>query len=185
MDAETYITLRRLQNRYADIVTRRAWPELAEIFRPDCRLDLDLADRTARHVGPDAIGHFIAESIARFSFFHFVPLNTVIEIDEPSGHAAARLYIHELRVEQETGRRSDAYGVYHDVFERKDTGQWWFARRHYGSFSRTAPETSREDQVVFPLPEWDLRELLTEAVRGAKRPGAAGDHSASGSPKDS
>ncbi len=43
IDQETidYIALRRLQNSYADIVTRRAWPELARIFVPDIEVVID------------------------------------------------------------------------------------------------------------------------------------------------
>ncbi|MDG2307680.1 MAG: nuclear transport factor 2 family protein [Candidatus Binatia bacterium] len=162
MSTETYVALRRLQNRYADIVTRRAWAELAEIFRPDCRLDLDLGDRSATFTGPGEVGAFIGKAIEPFSFFQFVILNTVIEIDEESDRAAARMYMHELRVEADTGRRTDAYGVYHDRFDRDADGCWRFARRRYGSFSRTAPEGVPGDQVVFPLPEIDLRTLLAE-----------------------
>lgn len=162
MSTESYIALRRLQNRYADIVTRRAWPELAEIFRPDCRLDLDLGDRVATYTGPAEIGTFIGNAISGFSFFQFVILNTVIEIDDPACVAAARMYMHELRVGREDGRRTDAYGVYHDRFERDGGGRWWFARRRYASFSRTAPQGAAEDQVVFPLPEIDLQTVLED-----------------------
>lgn len=162
MNQDTYITLRRLQNRYADIVTRRAWPELAEIFRPDCRLDLYLGDRSADFTGPEAIGGFISGAIERFAFFQFVVLNTVMEIDEASGRAAARMYMQEMRTEQDSGRRTDAYGVYHDVFDRDDNGRWWFRRRRYGSFSRTAAPDAPGDQVVFPVPEFDLLALLAE-----------------------
>lgn len=162
METAAYIALRRLQNRYADIVTRRAWTELEEVFRPQCRLELELGDRSETHVGPEAVGEFIGTAIAKFSFFQFVILNTVIEIDVATGRAAARMYIHELRQDEETGRRTDAYGVYHDQFDRDEAGRWWFARRRYGSFSRTAPEDASEDQLVFPLPQTDLRALLDE-----------------------
>lgn len=158
-----YVRLRRLQNRYADVVTRRAWPELAEIFRPDCRLDLSLGDRTRTLTGPEEIGRFIGGAISGFSFFEFVILNTVLEIDPSLGRAASRTYIHELRVERASGRRTDAFGVYHDRFERDASGRWWFARRRYGSFSRTAAPEAPEEQIVFPLPEMDLGRLLEEA----------------------
>jgi hypothetical protein len=164
-DEETinYIAQRRLQNRYADIVTRRAWPELGEIFHPDCTLDLSLGDRSAQFVGPKAVGTFIGESVERFSFFQFVVLNTVFEIRSSENKAVARMYIHELRVERATGKRTDAYGVYHDRFVRDENSGWRFIERHYGSFSRTAPAESREDQVVFPLPERDLAAWIAES----------------------
>ena len=162
-EAAQYISVRRLQNRYADIVTRRAWPELGEIFLPDCRLELDLVDRSDTFTGPQEVGDFIATAIEGFSFFEFVILNTVVEIDLDVSRAAARTYIQELRVERASGRRTNAYGVYHDLFKRDEGGRWWFSRRRYGSFSRTAPAESTEDQLVFPLPEIDLRMLLNEA----------------------
>ena len=158
-----YISLRRLQNRYADIVTRRAWPELREIFHPDCTLNLELGDRSAQFSGPDAVGKFIGESVERFSFFQFVVLNTVLEIQGSRNKAVARMYIHELRVERATGKRTDAYGVYHDRFVRDEAAGWRFEKRYYGSFSRTAPEDAAEDQVVFDLPERDLKTWIEES----------------------
>lgn len=160
MDTDSYVALRRLQSRYADIVTRRSWGELREIFQPGCGLVLDLGDRRLSYRGPDEIGAFIDGSIAQYSFFQFVVLNTVMEIDEPGGRAASRIYMHELRVGREDGRRSDAYGVYHDLFERDASGAWRFADRLYNSFSRTAPAEAPEDQVVFPLVALDLKEVL-------------------------
>ena len=164
-DQETtdYIALRRLQNRYADIVTRRAWPELAEIFHPDCTLNLELGDRSAQFAGPEAVGKFIGDSVERFSFFQFVVLNTVLEIRSSRNKAVARMYIHELRVESATGKRTDAYGVYHDRFIRDESAGWRFQKRYYGSFSRTAPDDAAEDQVVFPLPERNLSTWIDES----------------------
>lgn len=162
-ETANYIALRRLQNRYADIVTRRAWPELGEIFHPDCTLDLSLGDRSAQFVGPKAVGTFIGESVERFSFFQFVVLNTVFEIRSSENKAVARMYIHELRVESASGKRTDAYGVYHDRFVREEETGWRFIERHYGSFSRTAPAEAAEDQVVFPLPERNLVTWITES----------------------
>jgi hypothetical protein len=152
--AETveYVALRRLQNRYADIVTRRAWAELHEIMRPTCTLDLDLGDRTMRYDGPGAIGDFIGTELQRFSFFEFVILNTVVDVHVDDGHAAGRMYMQELRQDVDGGRRTNAFGVYHDVFEQDGDGRWWFARRRYASYSRTAIEGPENEQVVFDLP---------------------------------
>ena len=52
----------------------------------------------------------------------------------------------------------NAYGLYHDRFERHD-GTWWLARRRYGSFSRTIAPGPEHEQVVFPLPLHDLGTL--------------------------
>ena len=68
------------------------------------------------------------------------------------------MYMQELRQNVSDGRRTNAYGVYHDRFERHE-GRWWFAHRRYGSYSRTAVLGPEHEQVVFPLPEFDLRSL--------------------------
>ncbi len=151
-DTADYLAIRRLQNRYADIVTRRAWAELHDLMTPDCSLDLDLGDRQLAFSGPDAIGAFIDESIQRFSFFHFVPLNTVMDIDVAAGQAEARLWMVELRQNAADGRRTDAYGLYRDHLRRGDDGRWRLATRRYSSFSRTADPSADVDQLIFPLP---------------------------------
>lgn len=150
-DTAGYIAIRRLQNRYADIVTRRAWPELHDLMMPGCTLDLDLGDRQLSFEGPDAIGTFIDESIRRFSFFHFVPLNTVMDIDVEAGEADVRLWMVELRQNVSDGRRTDAYGLYRDRL-RRDDDRWRLTARRYSSFSRTADPDADEDQLIFPLP---------------------------------
>jgi hypothetical protein len=159
--AETvaYTALRRLQNRYADIVTRRAWPELAEIMTPDCEVVVDTMDRQLTVRGPAEAGEFIAAQLAQFSFFEFVVLNTVMNIDVAAGSAGARMYMHELRQGVADGRRTDAYGVYHDRLERDRSGRWWFANRRYRSYSRTAPPEAEFDQEVFDVPQIPLDEL--------------------------
>lgn len=151
--------VRRLHHAYADIVTRRAWGELHDLMRPTCTLDLDLGNRTMRFDGPDAIGEFIGNELERFSFFEFVILNSVVKVDVAGGTAGARLYMQELRQDVDGGRRTNAYGVYHDHFERDVDGRWWIARRRYGSFSRTAAPGSEVDQDVFPLPVFPLDRL--------------------------
>jgi hypothetical protein len=145
-DALDYLDIRRLQNRYADIV------------RPGCRLELNLGDNMMAFDGPQAIGDFIAEQLTQFSFFEFVILNTVIEIDVEAGVAGGRMYMQELRQNVSDGRRTNAFGVYHDRFERHD-GAWWLAHRRYGSFSRTITQGPENEQAVFPLPVFDLRDL--------------------------
>lgn len=159
--AETvaYTALRRLQNRYADIVTRRAWDELAEIMTPDCEVVVDTMDSQFTFADPRETGVFIARQLEQFSFFQFVVLNTVMKIDVANGSAGARMYMHEMRQGAGDGRRTDAYGVYHDRFERDRTGRWWFANRRYRSFSRTASAEAAFDQEVFAVPVISLDEL--------------------------
>jgi len=151
-----YIAIRRLQNRYADIVTRRVWPELHEVMRASCVVTVDVVDRQIEFDGPGAIGDFIGTQLEQYDFFEFVILNTVMEIDADQGEASARMYIQEARQNVADGRRSDSFGVYHDRFERDESGRWWFARRHYRSYARTNPADSSTDLTVFELPERDL-----------------------------
>jgi hypothetical protein len=68
------------------------------------------------------------------------------------------MYMQEARQNASDGRRTDAFGVYHDRLEKHD-GRWWLAKRLYGSYSRTTAERPENEQVVFPLPEHDLRSL--------------------------
>ncbi len=155
-----YIALRRVQNRYADIVTRQAWAELQDIMSPTCLITVNTVDRSFTFDGPDAIGEFIRTQIHdRFSFFEFVVLNTVMEIDTERGLAAARMYMQEVRQESSDGTRSDAYGVYHDRFVRDADGKWWMDQRFYRSFARTNPDDG-PDLVVFDPPDTNLVELM-------------------------
>lgn len=140
--AETvdHVAIRRLQSAYADVVSRRAWAELGDLFLPDARIEVDT--RTAAVMvfeGPDALGTFIAGAIERFGFFEFVVLNTVVEVGagaDPDA-AAARVWMCELRTDADTGEWNNAFGVYHDNYRRVD-GEWRFAHRRYHSLARTS-----------------------------------------------
>lgn len=161
-EATAYLQLRRLQNRYADIVTRRAWSELHEIMRADCRVTVDLIDHQIHFDGPAEIGGFIGDQLEQFDFFEFVILNTVMDIDADAGTAAARMYMQEARQNISDGKRSDTFGVYHDRFERDEDGTWWFARRRYQSYARTnggARADGDADLTVFSLPITALDQL--------------------------
>jgi hypothetical protein len=148
-----YIAVRRLQNAYADIVTRRAWAELHDIFVPDLELVLDTRrDEPLRLRGPQAVGDFIGNAIAEFDFFEFVILNTRVFLNHTTGGdpdvASARMWMNELRHESPAGGRwTLAYGLYQDDFRRID-GKWWFTARRYQSLARTA-----RDFDVFPFPQ--------------------------------
>ncbi|MYB03992.1 MAG: nuclear transport factor 2 family protein [Acidimicrobiaceae bacterium] len=162
--AETieYVALQRLQSRYADVVTRRAWDELAGMVRPGCPIVVDVRHRQFELTGPAQYGEFIARQIERFSLFEFVLLNTVMHIDAPAGVAAARVYMQEIRQNVSDGRRTDAYGVYHDRLERDDDGRWWFAKRHYQSLARTAEPRIATDYDVFDVPGIALKDILND-----------------------
>ncbi|NNE73955.1 MAG: SnoaL-like domain-containing protein [Acidimicrobiales bacterium] len=156
---DAYVTLRRLQNRYADIVTRRAWAELHDIMRPDISVVVNTLANRYEFTGPAEIGDFIGTQLEQFSFFEFGVLNTVMEIDLDVGVAGARMYMQELRQNVSDGRRTNAFGVYHDRFERDAEGRWWFATRQYQSYSRTAEAGADVDNEVFELPVIGLRDL--------------------------
>lgn len=159
-EAVAYLELHRLESRYADVVTRRAWGELAELVRADCPIVVDVRHTKFELTGPTEYGEFINRAIQRFSVFEFVLLNMVFLIDTERGVAAARVYMQEIRQNVSDGRRTDAYGVYHDRLERSDDGHWRFARRHYRSFARTAEPRVETDLDVFDLPVIPLEEIL-------------------------
>ena len=159
-EALAYVELQRLESRYADVVTRRAWGELADFVLPDCLIVVDVRHTKFELTGPTEYGEFIDGAIQRFSLFEFVLLNMVFRIDAQRGVAAARVYMQEIRQNVSDGRRTDAYGVYHDRLERSDDGLWRFARRQYRSFARTAEPRVDADFDVFDLPAIDLGDLL-------------------------
>ena len=149
--AETvrYVAVRRLQNRYADVVTRRAWPELAEVFLPDAVVELDTRTGAVLHLeGPTAVGEFIRDAVAAFEFFEFVILTHRLELSGAGDEAQGRMYMCELR--QEAGRFTVAYGVYHDRYREID-GRWWIAGRRYHSLARSSADDAR-DLDVFDFP---------------------------------
>ena len=147
-DTVDYVAITRLQNAYADVVTRRAWPELRELFLADAPVRVDtVTNPVVELTGPDALGDFIGGAIERFEFFEFVPLSTRVALrsgGDPD-RAAARLYMCELRQDVATGHASQAFGVYRDEYRRVD-GHWRFARRDYQSLARTG----RGEVFAFP-----------------------------------
>ncbi len=157
-----YLAISRLQASYADIVTRRAWAELPEIFRPDIVIEVDRrVGDPLRIEGPEELGRFVGSSLEDFSFFEFVILNSVIDIGiggDPD-LATSRFYMNELRLEKADGRFTKVYGLYQDRYRRVD-GRWWFDRRWYGTLARTAAAGSRAELDTFPFPaapDWTSR----------------------------
>ncbi|MDH3705167.1 MAG: nuclear transport factor 2 family protein [Acidimicrobiia bacterium] len=156
--AETadYIGIRRLQNAYADVVTRRSWAELEPLFEPDCPVELDLRDRgVLTFSGPGEIGEFIGRSIEVFEFFRFEIVNTTVEIGlrgDPD-LAGARMYMCELRRGADDGEWSQMHGLYVDRMRRGPDG-WRFAHRRYHSVGRQAA-----DSQVFDWPSIDWHDV--------------------------
>jgi hypothetical protein len=142
-----YVAISRLQSAYADVVNRRAWPELAPLFVAGAPVTVDTVTNPVVELeGADEIGAFIGAAIQRFEFFEFVRLNTVVWFDDDGELARGRLFMCELRQESMNGHFSRAFGVYHDEYQRVD-GDWRFARRRYQSLARTGRGE------VFPYPE--------------------------------
>ena len=137
----------RLQARYGDVVTRRAWAELDDLFAPDAAVTVDTGTGQVIELsGGAAVGSFIAKAIERFEHFEFALLNAVADLD-PSGDAATgRVYIWEIRQDRGSGRWTNAFGVYADRYVRAGE-RWRFGRRAYSSLARTAP-----DMEVFGFP---------------------------------
>jgi hypothetical protein len=147
-DALAYLDITRLQSAYADVVTRRAWPELEPLFLREARIHVDTVTADVIELtGPRALGECVAGAIERFDFFEFVILNTVVHVGG-GGTARGRVYMVELRQERSTGEWSNAFGVYHDDYALQD-GRWRFAERHYQSLAR---KIGREPAAVFPFP---------------------------------
>lgn len=147
-DTVDYVAITRLQHAYADVVTRRAWAELHELFLPDAPVRVDTVTNPAIDLtGPQQVGDFIGGAVERFEFFEFVPLSTRVALRAGADpdRATARLYICELRQDAATGAASQAFGVYRDEYRRVDD-RWWFARRDYRSLARTG----RGEVFAFP-----------------------------------
>jgi hypothetical protein len=134
-----FIAIQRLQASYADMVTRRQWSELEQVFLPDATVSIDMVQGTPFVLRtPSGIGEFIGTSIERFEFFEFVILNSVIEFGPAgSGEATARMYMAELRQSREGGRRSTAFGLYRDKYVKRGD-DWLIGERNYRSAARTS-----------------------------------------------
>jgi hypothetical protein len=151
------VALGRLQAAYADVVNRRAWPELTQLFRPDCAILLDLVTSPKRSLtGPAELGQFIGTATERYDHFEFVILNSVFDVDGDA--AAGRMFMCEIRHDASGGQWSTAYGLYQDHYARVE-GRWWFAERRYRSLARKGP-----DEIVLGLPP-----NLSPVVRGPNR----------------
>ena len=147
-DTIDYVAITRLQNAYADAVTRRAWAEFHDMFLAGAPVRVDtVTNPVIELAGPQQIGDFIGDAVERFEFFEFVPLSTrvVLRAGGDPDRATARLYICELRQDAASGRSTQAFGVYRDEYHRVD-GDWRFARRDYQSLARSG----RGETFAFP-----------------------------------
>ena len=139
-DTDDVVALWRLQARYADVITRRAWPELHDLFLADTAVHIDTVSAPLRTVvGPEAFGAFVAGAIARFDHFAFVILNTVVEVTSTE-EARGRIFMCEVRHDAASDTWPNAHGVYEDRYVRR-ADRWWIAERHYRSMARTGAAT--------------------------------------------
>lgn len=147
------IAIRRLLSRYADVVSRRAWPELEVQFAPGCAVVVDRRDLDPVVLdGARGVGEFVGAAIERFEFFEFTILNAVIDVDpHDRRRARGRLWMCELRQDAATHEWSQAYGVYHDDYVGDASGSWRFARRRYHSLARTATPGPALEVFGFPV----------------------------------
>lgn len=139
-DTVDEVAVRALIASYADVVNRRAWAELDDLFLPEAPVVLDLRQgEPRRHVGPRAIGDFIAGAIERFPFFEFVALNVrvALRVGGDPDRATVRTWMCELR-QDHAGTPSRAFGLYQDdvVRDVSRPRHWRFAERHYQSVAR-------------------------------------------------
>jgi hypothetical protein len=140
-----HLAITRLVGRYADVVTRRAWPELTPLFEAAATVVVDThRGDPIELLGASAVADFIGRSVERFDFFELVPLNVVTELDGDT--ATARCYQVEVRQDHASGRRTDAFGLYTDRFVRTG-GTWRFVARRYRSLARDGA-----DLAVFDPP---------------------------------
>ncbi len=144
------VAVNALLDTYADVINRRAFGELDELFLPDCEIVIDARRGEPTVVrGAAAFGSFVGPAIERFDFFEFVILSRRVWVDG-SAEARGRLYMCEVRHDGDLGSFSQAYGVYHDRFQRVGE-RWWFAARRYHSLARTSTAADRSLDV-FPFP---------------------------------
>jgi hypothetical protein len=130
-----YVAISRLQAAYADVVTRRTWPELEPLFSSDATIHIDRVTAPPLELaGATALGDFIADAVSRFEFFQFVILNAVVDLTG-ADTAAGRMHIVELRQDRDGGEWSNAFGRYDDEYVR-DSGMWRFGARRYRSMAR-------------------------------------------------
>ena len=150
LDAQTndYIAIRRLQDAYADVVSRRAFGELHDLFLPAAPVMSELPGRTREVVGAGDFGRYVEKRIADLDFFQFVILNAVVDlvVDGDPDRARARIHMCELRQSRADGRSTVLYGLYRDDYVRRDD-RWWFAHRRFSPLAVT-----QRDLDVFDYP---------------------------------
>jgi hypothetical protein len=138
--SDDHLGIVELQSAYADCVTRRAWSELDQLFRPDATLRVSDGTEARTIEGPEAIGELIDRAVASLDVIFFTNLNTRVQLyADGEGTARARTYIRELHFARRQLVAKEIYGVYLDRYVRMED-RWWFAAREWHALARTAPD---------------------------------------------
>ena len=151
--SEAHATISRLQAAYGDVITRRAWPELGDMFTHDAVVRIDVRSPARPPfdvVGAAAMHEFLAGALDAFAFFEFSILNTVVDVAPGAAEATGRVYLCEHRCDH-AGAWTQAFGLYQDRYARSAGGDWRIAGRQYTSLARlAAPPGTQVDTFPFP-----------------------------------
>jgi hypothetical protein len=109
--------IRSLQSRYCLHLDRKQWDELASVFAPDARLELN--DRDDSPTTPERIVGFIAAALPTIQTSHHATCSNVELIDDDHAHG-----LWEAMYAAEGGPIS--FGFYDNDFRRVD-GVWKIA----------------------------------------------------------
>lgn len=157
-ETASHIAIQRLLSAFADVVNRRSWGELSQLFLDGATIEVTPLQRPPLEVtGPEAIGRFIDESIARFDFLEFALQNSRLEIRQDEDSARGRNFICEYRREKATAKWTQVFGIYHDRYRRIE-GRWWFEHRTFDPLAAAGG-----DNIVFEVPA-RLEALLAERL---------------------
>ena len=131
-----YLAIQRLQRAYADVSTRRAWPEVVSLLSPDARISFDTRSGKVFEIeGAAEFGAFGARMTAGFGFYEYIPLNFVVDFRPEDGTASGRSYSLEVAQDSQSGAWLEFYGVYDDEYVETGDG-WRFAGRQYRTYGR-------------------------------------------------
>jgi len=133
VDAETYASIEQLQHAYADVVTRGAWDETANLLTPDAHIRFATSSGAVFEVdGAEAFAEFGAR-MTGVLFSQYIPLTFVVSFT-PEGGLEGRTYSLEV-IENDAGEWVESYSVYEDAYALTDAG-WRFARRSHRTVKR-------------------------------------------------
>lgn len=127
-DPAAFIAIHQLLQSYTDVINRRDWEALPELFWDDAvwkalkPVDMQLD-------GLAAIREGIPASVNRTSFLVQFATGIVIELENEL-KAKVRSHLSEVGAFLQTGKGLQAVGVYRDVVISRD-GVWKFSKREF------------------------------------------------------